>query len=127
MSIEPNQTIKIDVQSRYIEEQSRPGDDHYVFAYTITIRNTGTVAARLMSRHWIITDADGGVQDIHGDGVVGQQPFLKPGEDFSYTSGTALKTPVGSMQGSYQMRSEEGRHFDASIPPFSLAYPKLVH
>ncbi|MEJ1298410.1 MAG: Co2+/Mg2+ efflux protein ApaG [Candidatus Sedimenticola sp. (ex Thyasira tokunagai)] len=127
MSRESSHKIEIDVQSQYIEDQSRPGDDHYVFAYTVTIRNNGSVAARLMGRHWTITDADGGVQDVYGDGVIGQQPFLKPGEDFSYTSGTALKTPVGSMQGSYQMRSEKGEHFDAPIPPFSLASPKILH
>lgn len=127
MPTQPTHNIEIDVKTQYIEDQSSPGEDHYVFTYTITIHNKGTEAARLMSRHWTITDGNGGVQDVYGDGVVGQQPFLKPGEDFSYTSGTALKTPVGSMQGSYQMRTESGQHFDTMIPPFSLASPKIVH
>lgn len=117
----------IQVETQYLEARSNPGDDHYVFAYTITIRNTGEVAARLMSRHWVITDANGKVEEVVGDGVVGQQPFLRPGEDFSYTSGTSLETPVGSMQGNYQMRAENGEHFDAPIEPFSLAKPNAVH
>ena len=119
--------IQIDVVANYIEAQSRPEEDHYVFSYTVTIQNNGSVAARLLSRHWIITDADGNAQEVFGEGVVGKQPFLKPGENFSYTSGTALNTPVGSMHGSYQMRSEIGDHFDADIAPFSLAIPKTLH
>ncbi|MCW8906967.1 MAG: Co2+/Mg2+ efflux protein ApaG [Sedimenticola sp.] len=119
--------IQVDVETTYVESQSDPAEDHYVFAYTITIRNTGKTAARLISRHWLITDANGDVQEVFGEGVVGQQPFLQPGEDFSYTSGTTLPTPVGTMQGSYQMRNEAGVHFDATIEPFSLAIPGMLH
>jgi len=117
----------IDVETQYLETRSNPNNDHYVFAYTITIRNSGETAARLMSRHWVITDANGKVEEVVGDGVVGQQPFLRPGEDFSYTSGTSLETPVGSMHGSYQMRTENGEHFDTAIEPFSLAKPNAIH
>ncbi|MCW8891268.1 MAG: Co2+/Mg2+ efflux protein ApaG [Sedimenticola sp.] len=127
MSKPEQHRIEVDVTTTYIEGQSNPEEDNYVFAYTITIRNSGSVGARLISRHWLITDADGGVQEVFGEGVVGQQPFLQPGEDFSYTSGTSLPTPVGTMQGSYQMRSEEGTHFEAPIKPFSLALPHIVH
>jgi ApaG protein len=127
MTEENTDRIHVDVETAFIDEQSNPENDHYVFSYTITIRNDGAQGARLMSRHWIITDANGEVQEVMGDGVIGKQPFLRPGDDFRYTSGTSLKTPVGSMQGSYQMRAEDGRHFDAPIPPFSLARPKTLH
>lgn len=127
MNKSPQNRIEVDVRTAYVEGQSNPAKDHYVFAYTITIRNTGESAARLISRHWLITDADGGVQEVFGEGVVGQQPFLHPGEDFSYTSGTTLPTPVGTMQGSYQMQTESGEHFDAIIAPFSLALPHILH
>jgi len=127
MSKSTQNSIEVDVRTAYIEGQSNPAEDHYVFAYTITIRNTGESAARLISRHWLITDADGGVQEVFGEGVVGQQPFLRPGEDFSYTSGTTLPTPVGTMQGSYQMQTESGEQFDAIIAPFSLALPHILH
>lgn len=119
--------IEVDVRTAYVEGQSDPTANQYVFAYTITIRNTGQSAARLISRHWLITDANGEVQEVFGEGVVGQQPYLQPGEDFSYTSGTSLPTPVGTMQGSYQMRSEEGVHFDATIEPFTLSMPHMLH
>ena len=119
--------IRIDVETAYIEAQSIPEKQHYVFSYTVTIRNKGMVAARLLGRHWIITDANGKVHEVMGEGVVGEKPFLRPGEDFRYTSGTALETPVGSMRGSYQMRSEEGEHFEAPIAPFTLAIPKSLH
>jgi len=115
------------ISVRVIESQSIPEQNRYVFSYTITISNTGTVAARLLNRHWIITDANGQVQEVVGEGVVGKQPFLKPGENFSYTSGTALETPLGTMQGSYQMRSETGAHFDTTIAPFTLAIPNSLH
>ena len=105
--------INIDVETAFVDAQSSPEQDRYVFAYTITIRNAGTTAARLLSRHWVITDANGNTQEVHGEGVVGEQPFLRPGEDFRYTSGTSLETPVGSMHGSYQMRTEMGEYFDA--------------
>jgi len=127
MNESPQNRIEVDVRTAYVEGQSNPAEDHYVFAYTITIRNTGGSAARLISRHWLITDADGGVQEVFGEGVVGQQPFLLPGEDFIYTSGTTLPTPVGTMQGSYQMQTESGEQFDAIIAPFSLALPHILH
>ncbi|TVO77097.1 Co2+/Mg2+ efflux protein ApaG [Sedimenticola selenatireducens] len=120
-------SIQVDVSTHYIEGQSNPAEDNYVFSYTITIRNTGSTGAQLISRHWLITDADGGVQEVFGEGVVGQQPFLQPGEDFSYTSGTSISTPVGTMQGSYQMRSEAGITFEAPISPFTLAMPHILH
>lgn len=119
--------IDIEVQTHYLSEQSDPESDRYVFAYTVTIKNEGGIPARLMTRQWIITDADGKEQHIKGDGVVGEQPFLNPGERFKYTSGTVLSTPVGSMHGSYQMISEAGEVFEANIPAFSLATPNILH
>ena len=119
--------IQVEVQSTYVLEHSRPGDDHYVFAYTVTIRNTGTVAAQLQTRHWIITDANVKVQEVRGDGVVGEQPHLAPGEGFRYTSAAIIETPVGSMYGSYQMIADDGQRFDAPIPVFSLSVPNVVH
>ncbi len=119
--------ISVDVKTAYIESQSSPEDGHYVFSYTIRIRNDGAEAAQLINRHWIITDANGKVQEVVGEGVVGQQPLLRPGEDFHYTSGTSLETPVGSMHGSYQMRTESGDQFDAPIAPFTLAIPRSLN
>jgi ApaG protein len=117
----------IEVATDYIDEQSEPDIDRYVFAYTITIENLGNVAATLMSRHWVITDANGKVQEVSGDGVVGKQPRLNPGEKFRYSSGAVLETPVGSMQGRYQMRSDSGASIIAPIPAFTLAVPGLLH
>ena len=119
--------ITIAVQTAFLPDQSDIGEERYVFAYTITITNTGTIPAQLVSRHWIITDADERVQEVRGLGVVGEQPLLKPGESFEYTSGTALNTPVGTMQGSYQMIAEDGEHFDAEVEPFVLAMPRTLH
>ena len=119
--------IRIDVVTDYVDEQSEPDADRYVFAYTITIVNNGNVAATLLSRHWVITDANGKVQEVSGDGVVGEQPHLKPGEEFRYSSGAVLETPVGAMQGLYRMESEGGINFDAPIAPFTLAVPGLLH
>jgi ApaG protein len=119
--------IKVDVETQYVEEQSLPQQDRYVFAYTITIQNQGNVAAQLMSRHWIITDANNKVQEVRGEGVVGEQPYLKPGEQFRYTSGTMLETPVGSMTGTYQMVADDGVEFDAVIPVFTLSIPRTLH
>lgn len=119
--------ITINVQTAYLSEQSDPNQERYVFAYTITISNTGTVAAQLVSRHWLITDAEDRVQEVRGLGVVGEQPLLKPGEAFEYTSGTALNTPVGTMRGTYQMIAEDGEHFDAEVPAFVLAMPRTLH
>ncbi len=118
--------IGIHVATAYVDDQSRPDDDRYVFSYTITIRNNGEVAATLRSRHWVITDANGKVQEVHGDGVVGEQPFLRPGEEFRYSSGAILETPVGAMQGMYTMEAENGTNFDAPIAPFTLAVPGLL-
>jgi ApaG protein len=119
--------IQVEVETQYMDDQSSPDRHRFVFAYTITIRNTGTVAARLISRHWIITDANGKVQEVRGEGVVGEQPFLRPGEGFQYTSAAMLETPVGSMQGSYQMLADDGQAFEADIQPFRLALPHTLH
>jgi ApaG protein len=119
--------ITVAVNSAYLAEQSDPARNQYVFAYTITITNTGAVAAQLISRHWIITDAEHQVQEVKGAGVVGQQPLLRPGESFEYTSGTHLATPVGTMRGTYQMMAEDGHAFDAKIPLFTLSVPRVLH
>jgi len=122
-----NFDIGIQVITNYIDEQSEPASDRYVFAYTITIANNGEVPARLISRHWIITDANGKVQEVTGDGVVGEQPHLNPGEEFRYSSGAVLETPVGAMQGLYRMEADNGVNFDAPIAPFTLAVPGVLH
>jgi ApaG protein len=114
-------------KASYLADQSDPAKDHYVFSYTITITNTGDVAAQVVSRHWIITDAEHRVQEVKGLGVVGQQPLLKPGESFEYTSGASIPTPVGTMHGTYEMRAEDGHAFDAAIPPFTLSVPRTLH
>ena len=119
--------IAVDVDTSYIEDQSDPRDNRYVFSYTITIRNEGAVPARLLTRHWIITDANGKVQEVRGEGVVGEQPHLKPGQGFRYSSGAILETPVGAMYGSYQMLADDGQRFDAPIAPFTLAIPYSLH
>ena len=119
--------IRIHVATDYVDEQSEPEADRYVFAYTITISNTGDVAAQLISRHWVITDANGKVQEVSGDGVVGEQPYLNPGEEFQYSSGAVLETPVGAMQGLYRMKADNGVSFDAPIAPFTLAVPGVLH
>jgi ApaG protein len=127
MNAETEHDIHIEVESVYIEEQSDPENERYVFAYTVTIHNAGEAAAKLLSRYWVITDADGNTQEVRGDGVVGEQPYLKPGEGFQYTSGTVLETPVGSMRGSYQMQEDDGTTFDAEIPMFTLSVPNILH
>lgn len=119
--------IAVSVESHFIDEQSKPQDNRFVFAYTITIQNRGSVSARLISRHWIITDANGDVREVRGDGVVGEQPSLRPGEGYEYTSGAVLETAVGTMHGSYQMLAEDGTHFDATIPSFVLSIPRTLH
>ena len=123
---DPAHKIRVDVETSYLDEQSDPHEARYVFAYTITIRNDGQVAARLLSRHWVITDANGKVEEVRGDGVIGEQPYLKPGQGFRYSSGAVLETPVGSMQGSYQMLGDDGAQFDAPIEPFRLAMPGIL-
>jgi len=119
--------IDVSAESTFVRDQSAPDDDKYVFAYTITINNTGSVTAQLRSRHWIITDGRGKVQEVRGEGVVGEQPRLSPGESFRYTSAAMLETPVGTMHGSYQMLADDGTEFDAPIPPFGLALPNMIH
>jgi ApaG protein len=119
--------IEVSVVAEYLEQESEPERDRYVFSYTITIINRGLVAAKLLSRHWIITDANGHEQQVRGDGVVGEQPLLAPNEGFRYTSGVVLDTPIGAMQGSYQMLAEDGTKFDTLIAPFSLANKRLLH
>jgi ApaG protein len=119
--------IRVEVETAYLEDQSEPRERRYVFSYTITIRNEGDVPAKLLTRHWVITDANGRVQEVRGDGVVGEQPHLKPGQGFRYSSGAVLETPVGAMQGSYQMVTDDGARFDADIPAFRLAMPGMLH
>ncbi len=119
--------IRIQVATSYMDDQSQPDADRYVFAYTITISNDGDEPATLRSRHWIITDANGKVQEVSGDGVVGEQPHLNPGEEFRYSSGAVLETPVGAMQGLYRMEADNGVNFDAPIAPFTLAVPGVLH
>ncbi|MEN1927276.1 Co2+/Mg2+ efflux protein ApaG [Luteimonas sp. MJ293] len=123
----PDYTLEIQIAARFLEEESAPEREHYVFAYTIRIRNLGRLPAQLVNRHWIITDGNGKVDEVHGEGVVGQQPRLEPGEEFEYTSGAVLETAVGSMQGKYDMVGDDGTHFDAPIPPFTLAAPRTLH
>lgn len=119
--------IRVEAVAEYIAEQSAPDDDRFVFAYHITIRNAGEVPAQLISRHWIITDSNNKVQEVRGQGVIGEQPRLAPGEEFRYSSGCVLETPVGTMQGSYQMTAADGHRFDAEIPAFVLAMPRTLH
>ena len=119
--------ISVTAETQYLADQSDPQDGRYVFAYNITILNTGNVAAQLISRHWLINDAESHVQEVRGLGVVGHQPLLKPGERFEYTSGCVLTTPVGTMRGSYQMVAEDGNKFDAEIPTFTLSMPRILH
>ena len=125
MSSPPNK-ISVEVETSYVDEQSDPNERRYVFSYTITIRNEGEVPARLLTRHWIITHGNGKVQEVRGDGVVGEQPHLKPGQGFRYSSGAVLETPVGAMQGSYEMIGDDGERFDVPIRPFRLAMPGSV-
>jgi len=119
--------VSVSTETEYIADQSDEAKNRFVFSYTVTIHNSGTVPAQLISRHWVITDASDKVQEVRGLGVVGAQPLLKPGEKFEYTSGTALATPVGTMRGSYQMVAEDGTQFDADIPEFTLSVPRVLH
>ncbi len=119
--------IRVDVSTSYVDDQSKPDESRYVFSYTITIHNEGTVPAKLLTRHWVITDANGKVHEVRGEGVVGEQPHLQPGQGFRYSSGAVIETPVGAMHGSYQMMADDGAKFDAQIAPFRLAKPGLLH
>lgn len=119
--------IDVGVETNYVDDQSDPDADRYVFAYTITISNAGTVAAKLLNRHWLITDANGKIQEVRGEGVVGVQPHLQPGEVYRYTSGTVIETPVGVMEGEYEMLADNGESFMAPVDRFSLAMPRVLH
>ena len=119
--------IDVQVETTYVAEHSEPDEDRFVFAYTIPLVNRGSVTAQLISRHWFITDADNRTEEVEGEGVVGEQPVLKPGEGFRYTSGAVIETPVGTMHGTYQMVAEDGRTFDATIPRFVLSAPRTLH
>jgi ApaG protein len=119
--------ITISVNTRFLDDQSAPADNRYAFSYTITIVNEGTVGARLLSRHWVITDDNGKVREVHGDGVVGEQPWVRPGDDFEYTSGAVIETSLGTMRGSYEMVADDGTRFDAHIPAFVLSTPRTLH
>ncbi|GAA4998468.1 Co2+/Mg2+ efflux protein ApaG [Lysobacter lycopersici] len=119
--------LEISVATQFLDEQSDPDGERYVFAYTIRIRNLGRLPAQLLDRHWVITDGNGKVEEVRGEGVVGEQPRLEPGEAFTYTSGAVLETAVGTMQGSYHMSGDDGTEFDAPIPPFTLAVPRTLH
>ncbi len=127
MTPEKRYDIEVSVNTLYLPEQSDEAADRYVFAYTVTIRNSGGATAQLVSRHWIIKDARDQVQEVRGLGVVGAQPTLRPGESFEYTSGTSIATPVGTMRGSYQMVAEDGTRFEAEIPEFTLSVPRVLH
>jgi ApaG protein len=127
MAAEQPHSIVVSTQTQYLPEQSDESAGRYVFAYTVKMRNEGRVAAQLISRHWIITDAQGLVQEVRGLGVVGAQPTLRPGESFEYTSGASIATPVGTMRGSYQMLAEDGTRFEAPIAEFTLSVPRVLH
>jgi len=127
MSEQPHNDIRVAVETTYMAAQSDPDQRRFVFSYTITIRNQGGLPAKLLTRHWLITDSNGKVQEVRGEGVVGEQPQIRPGEGYRYSSGAVLETPVGAMQGAYQMINDQGETFDAPIPPFRLAVPGMLH
>jgi len=127
MNPKPSYTIDVQVETRFVPDQSKPHDNRYVFAYTVTLHNAGDVPARLLTRHWVITDANGKVEEVRGEGVVGDQPWMRPGDRYQYSSGAVLDTAVGTMRGSYQMLADDGTHFEAPIPPFTLSIPRTLH
>ena len=127
MAISKTYQITVTAAPQYVPDQSDPDSERYVFAYTITLENTGTVAAQLISRHWLITDGNSNVQEVRGLGVIGEQPLLRPGEKYEYTSGCQFDTPVGIMRGTYQMMAEDGTAFEAEIPAFTLSIPRILH
>ncbi|MGH8437490.1 MAG: Co2+/Mg2+ efflux protein ApaG [Pseudomonas sp.] len=124
---DPRYQIDVSVVTRFLKEQSDPENERFAFAYTITVQNNGSVPAKLMSRHWLITNGDGQVEEVKGAGVIGQQPLIEPGKSHTYSSGAVISTQVGTMQGSYQMVAEDGKRFDAIIAPFRLAVPGALH
>ncbi|MBC3384742.1 Co2+/Mg2+ efflux protein ApaG [Pseudomonas sp. SWRI12] len=124
---DPRYQVDVSVTTRFLAEQSQPEHDRFAFAYSITVSNNGSLPARLLSRHWVITDGDGHVEEVRGEGVVGQQPLIDAGKSHSYSSGTVMTTKVGTMQGTYQMLAEDGTRFDAVIKPFRLAVPGALH
>lgn len=119
--------LQIKVKATYLRDQSLPEADRYTFAYTVTMQNTGTIAAKLLGRRWVIIDANGKIMEVVGEGVVGEHPYLKPGEAFEYTSAATIETPVGTMHGSYQLLADDGMPFEAPIAAFSLAIPRTLH
>ncbi len=127
MTMQQEQPVEIEVSSAYVEDQSEPAEDRYVFAYHVVIRNAGERSVQLLNRHWIIRDGRDQTQEVRGEGVVGEQPHIAPGESFEYTSGTVIETPVGMMEGSYGMQDEQGHTFEAPIPPFTLSVPHTLH
>lgn len=127
MNPKPSYTIDVQVETRFVPDQSKPHDNRYVFAYTVTLHNAGDVPARLLTRHWVITDANGKVEEVRGEGVVGDQPWMRPGDRYQYSSGAVLDTAVGTMHGSYQMLADDGTRFEASIPSFTLSIPRTLH
>lgn len=127
MSRKSPYAIDIEVESRFVPDQSKPDDDRYVFAYTIRLRNQGEIPAQLLTRRWLITDANGKTEEVFGDGVIGEQPWMRPGDDFEYSSGAVLETDVGTMEGCYQMLADDGTRFEAPIPPFTLSVPRTLH
>jgi ApaG protein len=124
---DPRYQVDVSVVTHYLADQSQPEQDRFAFAYTITVQNNGQMPARLISRHWVITDGDGHVEEVRGAGVVGQQPLIDTGKSHTYSSGTVMTTKVGNMQGTYEMVAEDGKHFDAVIKPFRLAVPGALH
>ncbi|WP_263144408.1 Co2+/Mg2+ efflux protein ApaG [Pseudomonas alcaligenes] len=124
---DPRYQVDVSVATRFLPEQSQPEQQRFAFSYTVTLHNAGQLPAKLLTRHWLITDGDGQVQEVRGAGVVGQQPLLEPGASHTYTSGTVLATRVGFMQGSYQMEAGDGHRFDAPIEPFRLVVPGALH
>jgi ApaG protein len=127
MNPKASYTIDVQVETRFVPDQSKPHDNRYVFAYTVTLHNAGDVPARLLTRHWVITDANGKVEEVRGEGVVGDQPWMRPGDRYQYSSGAVLDTAVGTMRGSYQMLADDGTQFEAPIPPFTLSIPRTLH
>ncbi|MCX7557370.1 Co2+/Mg2+ efflux protein ApaG [Xanthomonadaceae bacterium JHOS43] len=127
MKQQPSPAIEIQIRTRYLSEQSAPDDNRYVFSYTVRLKNLGAEPAQLLARHWIITDANGKVEEVRGDGVIGEQPRLRPGEDFEYTSGAVLETVVGTMRGNYLWLTDDGAQFESPIPEFTLSIPRTLH